>query len=419
MTNQTIGNDSGNDGSRDEGKRSVPAEHKDYRDAGGGDGVPPGLSGPGSDHSPEAVARLCADLLKAEPRVLEWGFVPLGAEREPAPHAQDLRAWVAQGLHAGLAYMEQRLEERADPRVFAPWARTVVLFSLRQPAPFDPRRGVDAPEALRVSAYARGKDYHRVCHRILDRVEERLAALAPGVRFERFCDTAPVFERDLAAEAGLGWRGKNATLIHRMHGSGFLIAGFFLDLDPSAFGKPPEPTADFCGSCTACLTACPTDAFVAPGKLDAGKCISYWTIEHKGAIPPELSARFGNWIYGCDVCQDACPWNRKPAQRHAAELAANPHPADEPLAPHAWPHTSEEWLSLLRRNGGFRSLMRHTPLKRAGRRMLIRNVLIAMRNSGLDLNQEWRDILKNEEEDEALLREIPREDGIRNDVNAS
>jgi len=372
---------------------------------GGGMFGPPGGAGP--DDAPESVARLCADFFKAQPRVLEWGFVSLGAERVPAPHAQHLRDWVAHGLHANLGYMEKRLDERADPRVFAPWARTAILFSLRQPAPFDPDHGSAAPHALRVAAYARGKDYHRVCHRIMDRFEEQLTALAPQVRFERFCDTAPVFERDLAAEAGLGWRGKNATILHRVHGAGFLIAGFFLDVDPAAFGPPPEPLADFCGGCTACLTACPTDAFVAPGRLDAGKCISYWTIEHKGAIPAGLSSRFGNRIFGCDTCQDACPWNRKPAQRHAAERAEAPHhPDDEPLAPDDWPRTAEEWLTLLRQGGGFRSRMRHTPLSRAGRRMLIRNVLIAMKNTGLELTNEWREILRSEEDDDVVTREV-------------
>lgn len=384
------------------------ANHEAEADFGGQAGGPPGAAGPALP-SPDSLARRFADFFKAEPRVLEWGFVPLAAEKGPAPHAPQLRAWVAQGLHADLGYMEKRLDERADARVFAPWARTAVLFSVRQPAPFDPDRGTASPQSLRVAAYARGKDYHRVCHRIMDRLEEQLAVIAPHVRFERFCDTAPVFERDLAAEAGLGWRGKNATLLHRTHGSGFLIAGFLLDVDASIFGDPPAPTPDFCGGCTACLTACPTDAFVAPGSLDAGKCISYWTIEHKGVIPSDLSARFGNWIYGCDACQDACPWNRKPARRHAAELAENPHPADEPLAPGDWPRTAEEWLSLLRRNGGFRSLMRHTPLKRAGRRMLIRNVLIAMRNSGTELNDEWRAILRAEEDDDAVVREMDNE----------
>jgi epoxyqueuosine reductase len=339
------------------------------------------------------------------PRVLAWGFVPLGAETVPAPHAQDLRAWVTQGLHADLGYMEQRLDERADPRVFAPWAKTAVLFSVRQPYPFD-TDGSARADTLRIAAYARGKDYHRVCHRIMDRLEEQLKLESPDVRFERFCDTAPVFERDLAAEAGLGWRGKNTTLIHKTHGSGFLIAGFFLDVDPSLFGAPPEPVPDFCGGCTACLTACPTDAFVTPGRLDANKCISYWTIEHKGAIPTEMSSKFGPWMYGCDACQDACPWNRKPSRRHAEELAQNPHPADEPLAPGDWPRDAESWLKLLRRGGGFRSLMRHTPLKRAGRRMLIRNLLIAMRNTGTELSEEWREVLREEEDDEAVMGEI-------------
>lgn len=340
-----------------------------------------------------------------EPRVLSWGHVPLAADRSPAPHGDDLRAWVAQGLHAGLRYMENDLDERADARLFAPWAKVAVLFSVRQPAPF--AAGDDTtPQGLRVAAYARGKDYHRVAHRIIDRFAERLQREAPDVRFERFCDTAPVFERDLAAEAGLGWRGKNTTLIHKTHGSGFLIAGFFLDVDPAALGAPPEPMPDFCGGCTACLTACPTGAFVEPGTLDAGKCISFWTIEHKGPIPRELSAKFGAWMYGCDACQDACPWNRKPARRHAAELAENPRHSDEPLPPGDWPRTSDEWLTLLRRNGGFRSLMRHTPLKRAGRRMLIRNTLIALRNTNVELSDEWKAILKEEEEDEAVVREL-------------
>jgi len=339
-----------------------------------------------------------------EPRVLSWGHVALVDDKPPAPHGDDLKSWVTQGLHAGLGYMENDLDERADARAFAPWAKVAVLFSVRQPSPFafdeSDRKG------LRVAAYARGKDYHRVAHRIMDRLEDGLKVAAPNVRFERFCDTAPVFERDLAAEAGLGWRGKNATLIHKTHGSGFLIAGFFLDVDAASLGSPPGPSPDFCGGCTACLTACPTDAFVAPGRIDAGKCISYWTIEHKGAIPREVSKGFGTWMYGCDACQDACPWNRKPARRHAEELAQNPHPADEPLAPGAWPKTGEEWLTLLRRNGGFRSLLRHTPLKRAGRRMLIRNVLIAMRNSGQDLSEEWKAVLRAEEEDEAIVNEI-------------
>ncbi len=227
-----------------------------------------------------------------------------------------------------------------------------------------------------------------------------MKAESPGTKFLRFCDTSPVFERDFAAEAGLGWRGKNATLLHRKHGSGFLLAGFLLDVDLDA---PPRPTADFCGGCTACLDACPTDALIAPGKLDAGKCISYWTIEHKGSIPEDMSSKFGNWIYGCDICQDVCPWNRKPGRAHPASAVG-----EEPLAQDDWPRTPEDWLKLLRKGGGFRSLLRHTPLPRAGRQALLRNVLIAMRNTGAPLSAEWRAMINVEEDDVAVREELAK-----------
>jgi epoxyqueuosine reductase len=341
-----------------------------------------------------AIQPLLADFFAAQPRVLEWGSVSLGS---PPPNADNLMTWVQQGMHAGLGYMQERLDERTDPNVFVPWARTVVLFSLRQPVPF----GIDTGD-FRVASYALGKDYHRVCHRIMDRLEERLKLESPETRFLRFCDTGPVFERDLAAEAGLGWRGKNATLIHRKHGSGFLLAGFFLDVD---LGTPAQPVADFCGGCTACLDACPTDALIAPGRLDANKCISYQTIERKGVLPAGESAKFGNLVFGCDICQDVCPWNHKHKEDksggdpvYAAE--------SEPLALDAWPRTAEEWLALLRKGGGFRSRLRHTPLPRAGRQALLRNVLIAMRNSGQELTAEWRKILEEEEDDAGVVNEL-------------
>jgi epoxyqueuosine reductase len=373
------------DGSRETGDGRIPS---------------PTISEAGDDIGTSAVpgrqnnlsndlTRCLTDFFATQPRVLEWGAVSLAS---PPPHANDLASWVHQGLHAGLGYMEQRLDERKDPLAFVPWAKTVVLFSLRQPVPF----GIDTGD-FRVAAYARGKDYHRICHRIMDRLEEQLKLVSPDTKFLRFCDTSPVFERDLAAEAGLGWRGKNATLIHRKHGSGFLLAGFFLDVD---LETPPNPVADFCGGCTACLDACPTDALVAPGKLDAGKCISYWTIEHKGEIPDEMSSKFGNWIYGCDICQDVCPWNHKHKEGRAA-LSPDVTPTDEQdekLAQEDWPRSSEDWLKLLRKGGGFRSLLRHTPLPRAGRQALLRNVLIAMRNTGMEVSEEWKEIFKSEEE---------------------
>jgi epoxyqueuosine reductase len=345
------------------------------------------------------IHALLEDFFAAQPRVLEWGAVSLG---NPPPHAHDLASWVHEGLHANLGYMEQRLDERTDPLAFVPWAKTVVLFSLKQPVPF----GTDTGD-FRVAAYARGKDYHRVCHRIMDRLEAQLKIASPETKFLRFCDTGPVFERDLAAEAGLGWRGKNATLISRRHGSGFLLAGFFLDVD---LETPPNPVADFCGGCTACLDACPTEALVAPGRLDANKCVSYWTIELKGEIPAEMSSKFGNLIYGCDICQDVCPWNHK----HRDEKAGNDPiyaAENEPLASEDWPRSSGDWLKLLRKGGGFRSLLRHTPLPRAGRQSLLRNVLIAMRNTGEELSEEWRETLREEENDPAVRGELAKPGG--------
>jgi epoxyqueuosine reductase len=271
-----------------------------------------------------------------------------------------------------------------------PWAKSVVLFSLKQPVPFGTGTG-----DFQVAAYALGEDYHHVARRILRDLETVVrgthASPVPQnpPRFQGFCDTMPVFERDWAAEAGLGWRGKNACLIHKKHGSGFLLAGFFLDVDLEV---SPAPAPDFCGGCTACLDACPTDAFVAPGRLDANKCISYWTIEAKGAIPPALSEKFGNRIYGCDVCQEVCPWNHK-------------HKAGD-AAPEGWPRTANEWLGLLRKGGGFQSRFKTAPLPRAGRRALLRNVLIAMRNTGKELSPEWRRILEAEEEDPVVRGEL-------------
>jgi epoxyqueuosine reductase len=324
----------------------------------------------------------------ARPEVPHWGHVALEGE---LPNAANLASWVEQGLHANLGYMEANVEKRRDPRALAPWARTVVLFSIRQPAPF----GADTGD-FKVAAYALGEDYHRVARRALAAVEKHLGDVTPGLRFQGFCDTWPVFERDLAAEAGLGWRGKNACLIHKEHGSGFLLAGFFLDAD---LGEAPEPARDFCGGCTACLDACPTDAFVAPGRLDANKCISYWTIEAKGAIPADLSAKFGDRLYGCDICQEVCPWNHKARKKAGTEGAQGPA---------GWPRAADEWFGLLRKGGGFQSRFKEAPLPRAGRRSLLRNLLVVMRNTGRPLPEAWRAVIEAEEEDPVIRGELNR-----------
>lgn len=319
----------------------------------------------------------------AEPRVLEWGIAPAA----PTHRSELLRAWIAEERHAGMGYMSARLAERMDPKVLHPWARSAVVFAIPYARPLArPAAG------YRVAAYAQGKDYHSTAHDILDAAEARLRA-EPGLedaRFSGFVDSAPVFERDLASEAGLGWRAKNCCTLSRTLGSAFHLAGFFLDIEL----PPSAPVEDFCGGCTRCIDQCPTQAFVGPGQLDANKCISYWTIEHKGALPPELSDRFGGWIFGCDVCQEVCPWNHK-------------HLRDPEEGP-AYPTEGPAWAALLRKRSGFRSRLRNSPLSRAGRRMLMRNLAAAARNlRDTSMAGPLRELLL-EEDDPVVREEIER-----------
>ncbi len=363
----------------------------------------------------------------ARPDVLEWGVAP--ARR--TPNADRLKSWVDQGYHGGMEYMARRLAERADPAVLHPWARSAVMFSFPYAAPLGSSRG-----AYRVAAYAwpgstgsgivgsgndgtaavgrkSGWDYHDRARGLLRDAEARLRAL-PGLaemRFYGFVDTAPVFERDLASEAGLGWRGKNGCTLSRTRGSAFHLAGFLVDLDlPAA-----TPLEEFCGGCTRCLDQCPTGAFQAPGVLDATRCISYWTIESRAPAPPSLAGSFGGWIFGCDVCQEVCPWNRKhlaPESRPEAggrmtarDSGAEPAATEPSTASSAFPGDAGGWLDLLRQGGGFRSRFKDSPLARAGRRGLLRNLATAMGNLGdTSARDKLREVL--EAEQDPALREV-------------
>lgn len=332
----------------------------------------------------------CLEGLKAffsRPDVLDWGVAPA----RPSPHADRLRAWVGKGYHASMEYMSRRLAERADPAAFHSWARSAVMFSIPYLAPLGASRG-----PYRVAAYAYGGDYHDRARAILRQAEDGIRSIPglEGTRFYGFVDTAPVFERDLASEAGLGWRGKNGCTLSRAHGSAFHLAGFFLDLDLGA----SEPVQDFCGGCTRCIDQCPTGAFQAPGVLDANKCISYWTIEARGEVPEAAGRDFGGWVFGCDVCQEVCPWNHKHLARGADPGAAgSPFPEDAPA-----------WLALLRQGGGFRSRYKGSPLIRAGRRNLLRNVAVAARNLGDTSAREPLAEILGTETDPAVRRELER-----------
>lgn len=323
------------------------------------------------------------DFFSRGDRVLEWGIAPA----RPSPHADLLRSWVEQGLHADMQYMAARLGERMDPQAFHGWAESAVMFAF----PYGRSLG-SSGDGYKVASYARCEDYHAAARAHLRAAEAHLRAdpALSDIRFYGFADTAPMFERDLASEAGIGWRGKNCCTLNRKHGSAFHLAGFLLDipLEQSA------PVQDFCGGCTRCLDQCPTGAFLAPGRLDANKCISYWTIESRGAVPTDLSSGFQGWIFGCDVCQEVCPWN------HKGIRSAKP--------PDGMPESGPAWAALLRKGGGFRSQFRRSPLNRAGRRNLLRNLAIAARNLGDASALDPLEQLLPEETDPIVRQELER-----------
>ncbi|HJV58162.1 MAG TPA: tRNA epoxyqueuosine(34) reductase QueG [Methylomirabilota bacterium] len=255
---------------------------------------------------------------------LELGFdlVAVGPAAPPE-HGAAVRRWVEAG-HAGtMAYLERRLEERLDPSRVLPGARAAVCVALNyyQGEPGD-------PSWRPIARYAWGRDYHDVIGPRLERLADHLTRAA-GARSRGYVDTGPVLERDLAARAGLGWIGKNTMLLHPTLGSWFFIGVLLTTADL----VPDAPLADRCGTCRACLDACPTGAFVAPYVLDARRCISYLTIEHRGEIEPDLHRGMAGWQFGCDVCQDVCPWNRKaPTTGHRELVPGSAYPGAEAVS---------------------------------------------------------------------------------------
>lgn len=294
-------------------------------------------------------------------RALALGFdrVAVGPA-DPPDHAAEFDAWLDAGYAGTMDYLERGRTERLDPRRLLPGARSVVAVALNYYQGEPPDGDAWAP----VARYAWGRDYHDIMPPRLQRLCEFIReAAGPSVRSRAAVDTSAVLERDLAARAGLGWVGKNTNLLHPELGSWFFI-GIVLttaDLDGD------EPLPDRCGTCRACLDVCPTEAFVAPYVLDARRCVSYLTIEHRGAIPEALREPMGKWVFGCDLCQTVCPWNRKAPVTSEAALM----PEAEPLSlPSLLGMTQEE----------FRARFRGTPLTRPKRRGLLRNAAVALGN---------------------------------------
>jgi len=310
---------------------------------------------------PEALARE----LKAWAR--EEGFDRAGvASLEPSAHGEFLRRWLARGDQAGMAYLARRVETRLDPASLLPGARCALCVALQ----YHPLAGEPEPAGdlwPRVAAYARGRDYHDLMGRGLERLARRVAAAFPGCRARPYVDTGPLLERELAARAGLGAVGKNTMLLHPEAGSWFLLGELLLTLDLA----PDLPLADLCGSCTRCLEACPTGALAEPYRLDSRRCISHWTIEHRGEIPEPVRPLLGDWVFGCDLCQEACPWNAAPAAADHPDLLLPPERAELDLA----------GLLTLER-GEYVERFRGSPMKRAKLEGLRRNAAVAMGNRG-------------------------------------
>ncbi|MBB5751815.1 tRNA epoxyqueuosine(34) reductase QueG [Prosthecomicrobium pneumaticum] len=308
-----------------------------------------------------AKARLVADA-KAEGfdlvRIAAPDAIPLAPGR--------LSTFLADGHHGTMDWLAETPERRADPRALWPEVRSVVMLGLNYGPEEDPRALQARPDRAAISVYARNRDYHDVIKGRLKTVAQKLAART-GAAVKVFVDTAPVMEKPLAAAAGLGWQGKHTNLVSRDYGSWLFLGAIF-----SAAELPADAAErDHCGSCRACLDACPTDAFPAPYRLDARRCISYLTIEHKGPIAPEFRARLGNRIYGCDDCLAACPWNKFARAAREMKLKARPEFEAPALAD----------LAALD-DAGFRALFSGSPVKRIGRDRFVRNVLYALGNAG-------------------------------------
>jgi epoxyqueuosine reductase len=297
------------------------------------------------------------------------GFVAFGiAPAALAPTAgQRLRQWVSDGCNGDMLWMNERIDQRASPDGLWPEVRSVILLGTSYAPAGGLLEAAAVSDKARISIYAQRKDYHDVVKGALKRVAQWLVHEAGG-EVKVFVDTAPVMEKAVAEAAGLGWQGKHTNLVSRDHGSWLLLGAIYTTLELVR----DTPGIDRCGSCNACQTACPTNAFPAPYQLDARRCISYLTIEHKGPIPHEYRKAIGNHIYGCDDCLAACPWN-KFASAAAANKAMLPKP--ELAAP-----TIVELLAL--DDPAFRTFFSGTPIKRTGRDRFVRNVLIAAGNSG-------------------------------------
>ena len=304
--------------------------------------------------------------LRAQAHALGFDAVRFTQAQLPPEARSKLDAFVESGAHGQMAWMETRRAERAQPRQLWPEAVSVIVLGTNYGPGYDPLASLSQPEHATISCYAQGRDYHDVVKKRLKALAQWMVQRFRGSELKVFVDTAPVMEKPLAQQAGLGWQGKHTNLLSREWGNWLFLGEIYTTL-----ALTPDPSeTDHCGSCRACLDACPTGAFPAPYRLDARRCISYLTIEHRGPIPHEFRSVMGNRVYGCDDCLAACPWNK--FARVSAEMQFAPRSAVSP--------TLEELAAL--DDAAFRARFSGSPIKRIGRDRMARNVAIAIGNSG-------------------------------------
>ena len=307
-----------------------------------------------------------AGRVKAKAR--EIGFDLVGITTAEVSRYRDyLRQWLDDGQAGTMNYLADRFAERTDPATYLPDAKSIICVAINYHAQLKPptsEQGVPG----RIARYALGDDYHEIIKDRLHALADWLRAQVPGTRTRASVDTAPVMEKELAARAGVGWLGKNTCIINEHTGSWILLGEVLTTLP-----LPPDDAAiDRCGTCTRCIDACPTAAITGPYKLDARRCISYLTIEHREAIPPELSEKIGDWLYGCDICQDVCPWNKQ------APLAV------DPVLQPRFPTGSADAEEVLTWNADdYRQRLRHSAMKRVKLPVLQSNARIAIENLSL------------------------------------
>ncbi len=342
------------------------------------------------------------DRQKTAARLVRWaleaGFDQAGvAALTPSEQGEYLRRWIERGEHAGMAWIERRTEVREDPALLLEGARSVLCVALQ----YWPLAGEEEPAGdlwPRVARYARGRDYHDVMGKRLKklaaRIDQAFPPGGPGRGTRPYVDTGPILERELAARAGLGVQGKNTMLLSRDRGSWFLLGEILLTLElgnvapegrerstvaPEGRGGKntvARPLADLCGRCCRCLDACPTGALVEPYRLDSRRCTSYWTIEHRGDLPPAAREMIGEWVFGCDICQEVCPWNHRPR-------SGKPLPAAHPELKLPPRRAELDLVGLLELDReAYVERFRASPMKRAKLEGLKRNAVVAMGNRG-------------------------------------